>query len=280
MTVQLKPFIPGDVDFGVQQASREGWATGRPFVQLHLEHDPKGAWIAWLAGRRAGLATATAYESTGWVGNLIVEPEFRSRGIGRRLMERAIDYLEAAGLATLRLDADPPGVPLYRSLGFMDESSSLRYKWTGSGGLPDVRVDHLTPDDLPDVIRLDRNSFGDRRDGLLPIVLKQAESALGIKENRRLTGFLITIDSTAGVRIGPLAAESIAAAEALLSTTIHQHPGGLLALGISELNQPGVELLKSLGFKATAPCLRMVRGKRAAAGDASRCFAIAGGDIG
>ena len=65
-----------------------------------------------------------------------------------------------------------------------------------------------------------------------------------------------------------------------LSSIMHRHPDGLLTLGIPELNRPGVELLESLGFEATAPCLRMVRGKRAAAGDASRYFAIAGGDIG
>jgi GNAT superfamily N-acetyltransferase len=280
MNLKLKPFSSGDVDFAVQQASREGWATGRPFFQLHLEHDPAGAFVFWLDDRRVGLVTATGYEATGWVGNLIVEPEFRSRGIGRRLMERAIEHLEAAGLTTLNLDADPPGVPLYQSLSFVEESNSLRYKWAGSGGSEDARVEQLAPADLPEMLRLDRESFGDRRDGLLPIIMKQAESALGVRENGRLTGFIVTTDSTTGIRIGPCAAEHLDAAEALLTTIMHRHSDRVLTLGITEENSRGAELLESLGFEATAPCLRMVRGRATAAGDASCYFSIAGGDIG
>jgi ribosomal protein S18 acetylase RimI-like enzyme len=280
MKLELKPFTTDDVDFAVRQASREGWATGPSFFRLHLKHDPAGAWIAWLDDRRVGLVTAAGYEATGWIGNLIVEQEYRRRGIGRRLMQRAIGYLEAAGLASLCLDADPPGVPLYHSLGFEESFQSLRFRLKGGAGELDERIVPLTEADLFEILRLDRDAFGDRRERLLPILLDSTDAAVGIREGGRLAGFVASIESTTGIRIGPLAAESVKIARALIETILFSHPDKQHSLGLIEHNRPAVEMLEAFGFEASPPCLRMVRGEQPETGDALKYFAIAGGDIG
>jgi GNAT superfamily N-acetyltransferase len=72
------------------------------------------------------MATTAAFTMSGWVGNVIVTPEHRGRGIGRRLVEACLERLDSLGLDRVLLDGDPPGVLLYRSLGFVAEHDSCR----------------------------------------------------------------------------------------------------------------------------------------------------------
>ncbi len=50
--------------------------------------------------------------------NVYVEPEFRRRGIARRLMEVMIEWCRVRGYASVYLHASDEGRPLYTSLGF------------------------------------------------------------------------------------------------------------------------------------------------------------------
>jgi GNAT superfamily N-acetyltransferase len=50
--------------------------------------------------------------------NVYTDPEFRRRGIGRRLMQTMIDWCKREGLARITLHASDDGRHLYESLGF------------------------------------------------------------------------------------------------------------------------------------------------------------------
>ena len=81
-----------------------------------------------------------------------------SSGIGRALMEHAIETLKVKGGTTVRLEADPPGIPLYRKLGFVDEFESCRLKLAASKQRPPVdrkAAEPMTTDDLHAVASLD-----------------------------------------------------------------------------------------------------------------------------
>ena len=58
---------------------------------------------------------------------MLVDESFRSHGIGRSLMEHALDHLDSHGVETIRLDASPQGRPLYESLNFVAEATLARY---------------------------------------------------------------------------------------------------------------------------------------------------------
>ncbi len=53
-----------------------------------------------------------------FVYNVYVEPEFRSKGIARRLMEAIIAYCKAEGYDAVSLHTSEAGRPLYESMGF------------------------------------------------------------------------------------------------------------------------------------------------------------------
>jgi GNAT superfamily N-acetyltransferase len=54
----------------------------------------------------------------GHVINMFVLPDHRSAGLGRRLLDAALDAAEGRGVRTVVLHAAPDGRPLYESTGF------------------------------------------------------------------------------------------------------------------------------------------------------------------
>ena len=60
---------------------------------------------------------------TGTVLNVYTRPEYRRRGLARRVMERLREYARAADLSVVNLKATDAGYPLYLSVGFTDEMS-------------------------------------------------------------------------------------------------------------------------------------------------------------
>ena len=74
---------------------------------LHfLEHDPGGAWVAAEGDRVVGVALALAREGV-WILSLFaVDEEYRSAGVGRRLLERALGYAAGRKGAMLAAEVD------------------------------------------------------------------------------------------------------------------------------------------------------------------------------
>ncbi len=278
--VQLRQMTADDLDFVLGASHREGWASSRHRLEIHLEHDPGGAFIAEESGARVGMVTSTRYGASGFVGSLIVTPRHRSRGIGRLLMERALDHLHTAGVTTVRLDADPPGVPLYRSLGFVDEWESCRFR---IGAATPRRAEPVRParfDEIDAVISLDQEAFGVARPRLIRLLVAAAEHVLVVDRGGSLVGFLIAERTSAGYRVGPAVAPDREAAESLLAECLRRVDGQPVTIGTPAPARELCAVLEAFGFAATPSSLRMVRGPGGSQGRTDRVLAIAGGDVG
>ena len=84
-----------------------------------LRLEPDGCFGVEADGVVVASATVIRYGADlAWIGMVLTLPEFRGRGLARRLMERAIDY---AGNRAIRLDASDQGQPLYESMDFQPE---------------------------------------------------------------------------------------------------------------------------------------------------------------
>jgi ribosomal protein S18 acetylase RimI-like enzyme len=222
-------------------------------------------------------------------------------------MEHGLRHLEAAGIRTVRLDGDPPGIPLYRSLGFVDEWESLRFRRVGGrlvrppqvtdlkpddlaaldrsgsdGGLqrpPQVR--ELKPDDLGAVAALDRTAFGDDRSRMLGLLFGRAERAFVVAGSDGLAGYAMVVHTDRGLRCGPCVAADARAAEELLRAALATAAAGEgITLGVPGPNPEARSILERLGFEPTASSLRMIRGPSAAGGRLDHIFAIANGAVG
>ena len=83
-----------------------------------LEHDPEGAWVAVDGDGVAGVALALAREGL-WVLSLFaVAEEYRSAGVGRELLGRALGYAEGCKGAILAASTHPAAMRSYALAGF------------------------------------------------------------------------------------------------------------------------------------------------------------------
>ena len=115
----IRLLTDGDIGAALALQQLEGWnQTVRDWSRL-LQLAPTGCFAAELDGRLSGTVTTITYGGAlAWIGMMLVAPEHRRRGIGTKLLSTALDYLQTAGIAAVKLDATPVGQPLYEGLGF------------------------------------------------------------------------------------------------------------------------------------------------------------------
>ena len=279
----IRYFGHDDLAFADKQKEREGWAASRDQFKIYLELDPDGCFVAMSDDQPVGMVTATSFGRSGWIGNLIVEPDFRNRGIGRSLMGRAIESLRGKGATTLRLEADPPGVPLYRKLGFVDEFESCRLRLPGSidkPGFDAPAVEPMTTGDLDEVAALDTEIVGPKRGRFLELKFLAAQLALVRRRDGKIVGSLLASPSNQGFRIAPCAALEHEDARCLIDAAISAASGAPVLIGLPALNTAGLDMLREMGFEKAPSSLRMRLGPAIDAGDPTRVFAIASGAVG
>jgi len=118
-----------DMGYRDEAALAEMVQTSEPFFLRGLM---TGSYRSWLVENTDGRVIAgggiiiSEYHSSPIdtlpkrpiVVNVYTEPEYRRRGLARRLMERIIEWCRAEGFGTVLLHASDDGRPLYESLGF------------------------------------------------------------------------------------------------------------------------------------------------------------------
>lgn len=280
---KIRRFGGADLAFALRQTSREGWAASREQFKLYLEHDPEGCFIAMEEDRPVGMVTTTCLSPSGWIANLIVEPDYRSRGIGRDLMVHGLEHLRERNATTVRLDGDPQGIPLYRALGFEDEHESCRFTLRESENPPtldDSSAEKMSARDLDEVAALDAVSFGANRRRFLALKISVAEISVVRRRKGKIVAFLLASPTDRGLRIGPCSAASCDDARCLITAAVSAASGRPILIGLPALNTEALTMFSELGFEQAQSCLRMRLGPPIAAGDPTRVFAISSGAIG
>ena len=283
MSATIRLMEERDIDFALAQTAREGWEIAPGGFQMHLDDDPDGCFIAEREGRPIAMITTTRYGRSAFMGNLIVEPSSRRQGVGEMLMRCAMDRLRQQGISRLALEADAPGVKLYRRLGFTDAFQSLRFEAmrparpaAGEGR----EVEPLTADNLKEMARFDAHHFGDDRSRILAALLPRAPAALCLRRDGAPAGYIITQPLKGGVRLGPAVAIGAEAAAALIDAVLARLDAARFTAGVPAPNRDGARVLRARGFEPRTPCLRMVCGDEAYHGRPEHVLAIAGGDRG
>ncbi|GAB1576649.1 GNAT family N-acetyltransferase [Bordetella petrii] len=81
-----------------------------------------GVWVGWVAGQRAAsIAVSERPGGVAFLNFVLVLPQFRGRGIGRAMMQAALDHARAHGSRQVQLETYSCLVDaraLYRRLGF------------------------------------------------------------------------------------------------------------------------------------------------------------------
>jgi ribosomal protein S18 acetylase RimI-like enzyme len=280
MDISIRTFTEDDIEFAVSQTTREGWETTAELFQAALALDPTGSFIGEARNKRVAMMTTTRYAQTGWIGNLIVPPEHQRQGIGERMMRHAMQYLLDCGVRTIRLEADPPGINIYRRLGFVDEFESFRFLRGPGPAARGGGAERLSPGDLSEVAAFDLDRFGDRRGRLLEFLLARAKTAHWVRDREQVRGYAFVVASREGLQIGPCVARDAGTAEQLLTSALSEAGDEAVFLGVPSVSEDAVSLFESHGFQRTPSSYRMVYGPKVASGHPECIFAIANGAMG
>jgi len=269
---------PHDLGFAFRLVKVTGWDNTLEDLERLLSYEPEGCFIAEVGGKPVGMVTTTSYGKLGWIGCLIVKPEKRGRGVGTELMRQAIEHLQWKGVETIRLDAVPKAVPLYRRLGFVEECRSLRFRGTWARySASDVRL--MQSSHLEDVFALDMRCFGaDRSRVLIRLFQDFPELCFVSYIDSEIAGYVMARRTTEGGKIGPWVCRPDGPgrerAEPLLRAALNAFDGQTISVGVLEENPLSQEILKRYGFSEGPWSVRMRLGPDRHRGDPQSIFAI------
>ena len=106
--LEIRLLKASDVAEAMRLKAAAGWnQTEEDWLRL-LSLCPDGCFAATAGARLVGTTTTTVYgRELAWVGMVLVDPEFRRRGIATALVRAALEGLDAAAVSTVKLDATP-----------------------------------------------------------------------------------------------------------------------------------------------------------------------------
>lgn len=166
-SISIEPLKRDDIPNLADFAPPEWNSPLNHFLDFHFGQDYFQAYVSRERNRIAGTGSIILNGESGWLGNIIVAPEFRRFGLGTRITEYLLDRLKQAGCIHRLLVATAMGEPVYRRLGFQTSMIYRFYQGKRLPGLHNPAIRTLAPSDFTQAIELDRRISGERRDSLL-----------------------------------------------------------------------------------------------------------------
>jgi GNAT superfamily N-acetyltransferase len=210
------------------------------------------------------VATATAFlfGSIAWLATVLVDKDFRGRGIGTQLVEHALAYLDRSGIQTVRLDATDQGRPIYQRLGFVTDYELVRFEGGPVSQSRGKAVTPVTQDQLEAVVALDRQITGtDRRRLIERLFLERPDRAALVVEDEMVVGHTMLRPGCRATQVGPAAATAQEAGRRLLQWALTHCDQNRVFVDIPGDNRSATDWAFGRGFVVQRRFVRMYRGQ-------------------
>lgn len=277
--VAVRRMEPGDGDVLLDWAHREGWAYDARDVDRFLELG--GGYVAEAGGEPVGILTASTYGPVAWIGNVIVPPMHRNRGLGGATLEAALGDLEARGVETARLYAVDGAVSLYERAGFVEEGQAWSLVGEGLPGSPDLP--RAEPGDLDDLVAFDEAAFGASRRPLLAALVEADEGVVlrGEGGDGAVRGYAFVKGGDEVAELGPAVAPPgddgpETASRRLAEAALRLAGDQVVEAGVRSENPEARQVLEERGFEEAFPATTMRWGADAHGGEPGRWLAVGG----
>jgi len=248
----------------------DGWPDITLEFQRYIRYDFCRPVKALLDSRIIGLGAAISYRSTGWLAHIIVDPDYRNRGIGMKITSELMRILNEKRIIILLLIATELGYPIYLRAGFrvISEYTYMKRESPWTALTTSDRIIPYDPVHQTSILKLDREVSGEDRSDL---ILSGLDRALLYMEEELLQGYYLP-----GVGEGPIIAGNDRAGIELMKFKYARTDKAVLP----SQNQTGVNFLKSNGFTESGTRgIRMSRGK-AVHWQPEKIFSRIGGNFG
>lgn len=247
----------------------DDWAVFHAHGTVHVVRDTQGLIVASGAVLPMGAGAA-------WISMVLVAPEARGAGLGRRVFERCLATVQAAGRVAM-LDATPAGEQLYRQYAF---SPLWRLSRWHRDAVPGASAEAETAErrdttSLDALIALDADALGLDRGGVLRDLMQRQ----GSRVTRHAQAFAVVRDGRVAQHIGPLVATDEASAAQLLGELIDGIAKPIFIDVPDERALLGRQL-SDAGFTRQRGFARMALGEPPSRGQPTFIHAIAGPEFG
>ena len=275
--------MKSDIDDAMKLVQAEGWNQTENDWRFLIEQPGNVCLAAEVDGKLVGTATAAIYSGKlAWIGMLLVNNQFRGKGVGTLLLHAIIQKLN--NVQSVKLDATPAGREVYKKYGFKEEYRILRMIRKPSAFKPihsRFLILRNVKNDLHRVKDFDENVFGIRREELVGFLQKHFTlPGLQVIRNNKIMGILLGRAGNNYVQLGPVSAVSSETAIGLVSEALaemEQHP---IVIDVLEDKKNLIDWLISVGFEKQRPFTRMYLNKNSFPGKPENQFLICGPEFG
>lgn len=231
----------------------EGWSDIATEFEFYIKSDFCTPIKYEMDGKVVGVGVSIAFERTAWLAHIIVDCNYRNKGIGYYIVNELIYRLKRDfSTETFLLIATELGRLLYLKFGFKDVSNYLFMRrdkpWQVQPISP--KITEFNEDYRSSIYDIDFQTTGEQRSKLIDPFLKNSKVYI---ENGKVTGYFLP-----GLREGLIYAKTSEAGLELMKYKYSEIDKAVLP---SE-NKVGVEFLKANGFaEISTKGTKMVMGK-------------------
>ena len=191
-------------------------------------------FVATVDDRLIGTAFACPQGNFATIGLVVVNPDFQGQGIGRLLMELALDACQPG---TPILNASVAGAPLYLSQGFVEFGTiEQRQGLARAVALEPLAEDEhlraLCEQDQVRQLALANAGSGLDRSALFAQLHDTIEHTAGIETDGQLQAFALLRRAGRGHCIGPVIAQNTRQARHLITTLLAQIPNQFVRIDV------------------------------------------------
>ena len=264
MNENIRKMTKSELFIAVDWAKQEGWNPGLYDADVFWQTDPSGFMALKKDGKMIGSVSGVSYNGKfGFGGFFIIEPEYRNKGLGTKLVDYLIDNLSSRLKpgAPIGIDGVFKMQPTYEKWGFIFSHRNLRMESIAKNYEYSDKIQEITEAAFKEVNKLDTECFGFDRTIFLRGWLSLPESkALKYVDEGKLKGYGVLRKCITGYKIGPLFAVNYKVASELFKGLCSYVVGETVFLDTPEINKDAIKLAKKYDMKEMFGCARMYYG--------------------
>jgi len=204
MSLSINRLTSDDLSEARRLSTAVGWNQTYEDWERLLDLFPETCFAGHIGGNLIGTSTLATYgDRFGWIGMVLVDPDYRRQGYGSALFERSLEFGLGADIDVVGLDATDAGREVYEKYGF--ERIEGIDRWRGNIQSLACSVSAGPILDADAVVTFDTEQSGADRSRLLKHLL-DSETVVGLRVPAygEIRGFTIIRPGRTCPQVGPV----------------------------------------------------------------------------
>jgi len=248
--MQFETVTSSDLD-EIKNLQPQDWPDIIPEFKFYIQSSFCSPIKTKINNRIVGIGASIVFENTSWIAHIIVDSDYRNKGIGAQIVNELLDALKRDSVATCSLIATELGKPVYLKAGFRIVSEYLFFQrekqWIECPVSENVILYEEKYRAM--IYELDHKISGEKRELLLTDYLS---NSLVYVENNKVLGYYMP-----DLKEGLIYADTNEAGLELMKLKYSKVDKAVLPSD----NIAGVAFLQQNGFVETRKGTRMILGK-------------------